>query len=446
MSRHQLTRVRMARREMGAATLMVVMVLFFVMSLVAAYASRNVIFEQRTSANQFESTAALEAAEAGLQWALGMVNGGRITDDCELSTDDTLPSFRQRYLNVNQVANGSPGYITVPAAVRDGPLWPICWFDKDNNRWVCRCPSDPANPGAPAASPTTSYTPSFRIRFVQLNDGGVPSVPSMVRVEVMGCTRFQTSCLTFPTPDPNLCRGTVCGHLAMSSGLRAPPGAALSARGDIMVSGVIDAKKVVGSNDPCLTVLTGGNLNAPGLAAKCPPQSAAAGVVSNDAGIASLSVGATDLQAGRMFAAVFGNWPSTYRQQPAAVIIDCSSTCASSTIRDAVRLNPGRVFIADGNVTFNGGSIGSAAEPIALVINGQLSFSSATDVYGVVFVDTDVWTTSGGPGKVIGALVAQNQISGSGSFSVVHDREVLDRVRWATGSFVVPPGGWRDFP
>ncbi|MBK7062382.1 MAG: hypothetical protein IPH51_18705 [Rubrivivax sp.] len=34
------------------------MVLFFIMSLVAAYTSRNLIFEQRTSANQLRSTQA----------------------------------------------------------------------------------------------------------------------------------------------------------------------------------------------------------------------------------------------------------------------------------------------------------------------------------------------------------------------------------------------------
>ncbi|HRZ62470.1 MAG TPA: PilX N-terminal domain-containing pilus assembly protein, partial [Rubrivivax sp.] len=43
----------------GAAALVVVMVLFFIMSLVAAYASRNLIFEQRTSANNYRSTQAL---------------------------------------------------------------------------------------------------------------------------------------------------------------------------------------------------------------------------------------------------------------------------------------------------------------------------------------------------------------------------------------------------
>jgi hypothetical protein len=34
------------------------MLLFFIISMVAAYTSRNLIFEQRTSANQYRSTQA----------------------------------------------------------------------------------------------------------------------------------------------------------------------------------------------------------------------------------------------------------------------------------------------------------------------------------------------------------------------------------------------------
>ena len=65
------------RHAHGAAALIVVMMLFFVISMVAAYASRNLIFEQKTSANQYRATQAFEAAEAGLEWAAAMLNGAR---------------------------------------------------------------------------------------------------------------------------------------------------------------------------------------------------------------------------------------------------------------------------------------------------------------------------------------------------------------------------------
>ena len=98
-SRH---RRAVARRESGAASLIVVMVLFFLMSLVAAYTSRNLIFEQRTSVNQYRATQAYEAAEAGLEWALTLLNSGRIGADClETGAATTDTSFRQRYLAID---------------------------------------------------------------------------------------------------------------------------------------------------------------------------------------------------------------------------------------------------------------------------------------------------------------------------------------------------------
>lgn len=431
-------------RQRGAATLMVVMVLFFVMSLVAAYASRNVIFEQRTATNQFEATASLEAAEAGLQWALGLVNAARIDDDCAISTDTSKPTFRQRYLT----QDGVNGLITVPAAVRNGPLWPVCWYDEGNNRWVCRCPSDPASPGSPATSPTASYTPSFRVRFVQLNDGGTPNMPGMVRIEVVGCTRYDNTCLTFPAPHATLCRGTLCAHLALYPGLKSPPTAAFTVREKINVNAALDITNAE-QGATGVAIMAGDSVDDKALfSLKGPPGMPAKDMVlENDP-----ELGAGAFTADRLFASVFGVWPTTFRQQPAAVIIDCSATCDSSSIRDVVNLNPGRVFIADGDVTLNGGtlaagtSLGTPTAPIALVVNGQFALTGGAEVYGLVYVNTSTWSTTAGTGLIQGALVAQRRVEGSGNFRVIRSKAVLEALRWTSGSFVVPPGGWRDFP
>ena len=94
--------------QRGAAALIVVLLLFFIISLVAAYAGRNLIFEQRTSTNQYRATQAFEAAEAGLEWAVAMLNGGRVTADCipPDPVDVAQPSFRQRYVEVDVTGFG----------------------------------------------------------------------------------------------------------------------------------------------------------------------------------------------------------------------------------------------------------------------------------------------------------------------------------------------------
>ena len=70
--------------QRGAAALLVVVVLFFILALVTAYAGRNLIFEQRTSVNNMRANQAFEAAEAGLEFAVAHLAGGRINAACDL--------------------------------------------------------------------------------------------------------------------------------------------------------------------------------------------------------------------------------------------------------------------------------------------------------------------------------------------------------------------------
>jgi Tfp pilus assembly protein PilX len=56
-----------ASAQQGAATLVISLVLLFGMTVAAFFANRGLIFEQKTSANQYRSTRAFEMAEAGLE-------------------------------------------------------------------------------------------------------------------------------------------------------------------------------------------------------------------------------------------------------------------------------------------------------------------------------------------------------------------------------------------
>ena len=123
-------------RQRGAATLIVVMILFFVMSLVAAYTNRSLIFEQRTSANQYRSTQSLEIADAGMEWAISQLNYSRIDSACAKSASTSDTSFRQRYLNINAVT----GKITPVANPAGGDLTALCvWTNTAWNWRISRC-------------------------------------------------------------------------------------------------------------------------------------------------------------------------------------------------------------------------------------------------------------------------------------------------------------------
>ena len=73
-------------RQHGAATLISTVVVLVLMTLVAFFASRNIVFERKTAANQYRSTKAIEAAEAGIEWAIGNLNSSRkISTACAAS-------------------------------------------------------------------------------------------------------------------------------------------------------------------------------------------------------------------------------------------------------------------------------------------------------------------------------------------------------------------------
>ena len=87
-------------RQRGAATLIFTMLLFFTMILVAGFVTRNLALEQRMSVNQYRSTQAFEAAEAGLEWALAQLNNPHQPgSDCTPVASTVATSFRERYLS-----------------------------------------------------------------------------------------------------------------------------------------------------------------------------------------------------------------------------------------------------------------------------------------------------------------------------------------------------------
>jgi hypothetical protein len=426
------------RPARGVASLIVVMVLFFIVSLVAAYASRNQIFEQRTSANQYRSMQALEAAEAGLEWALAQLNAGRITDQCLPSASpSTELAFRDRYLNFDP----GTGLITQ----RRGPtnadyLFPTCVFDGGD--WSCSCPSD----GAPSLNPPTSAGPhaAFRLFFKTM------AQPGLVQVLANACTKLDDSCLQFNTAGyssqigaTNEGAASVSVVLSIAGGPSSPPLAALTVRGSVGLSG---AARVYNTDSTSggLTIQSGGAITAPLLVAGTLPGTPGGGLAPNDTVMSP-----NTFTSARMFPAVFNMWRETYQEQPAALAINCAAgSCTAQQIRDAAAMNPGRPMWVNGGLTLDTpGDIGSAAAPVLVTVNGDLSFGSAgATLYGLVFVRSDLWTVGGTSGTLRGALVADGDVIGAGTPTVIYDADVLNHLRTYTGSFVRVPGTWKDYP
>lgn len=432
----------------GAATLVVVMVLFFIVALVAAYTSRNLIFEQRTSANQYRATQAFEAAESGLEWALTLLNSGRIDAACAphnnpSTTDD---SFRMRYLAI-----APDGAITarLRAGAGGAPRQAACVFN--GSGWQCQCPEDAALTLA-APSGNGSF-PAFVLRFHDLAPDGITAYPpGVLRIESIGCTRLDSaSSVCASTTASGDGRASVNAVVALKSALATTPSAAVTVRGDLSNAGGLSVTNTDSASGG-LTLRLGGDvtsgtpqaLNGPAGTPSDPSNlSRNVTVVRFDTLLSSIA------SADRMFSSVFAAERDTYRLQPAAVHIDCTAGCTATgaAVPELATLNPGRVLWVNGDLDLNvAGPIGSAALPVVLVVNGKLSISDPNaQVNGLVYVVDQTLTGSGG--LINGALIAENNLDlpGTGTANIVYDADALNLLHRGSGSFVRVPGGWRDF-
>ena len=424
--------------QRGAAALIVVMLLFFLISLVAAYAGRNLIFEQKTSANQYRATQAFEAAEAGLEWALAMLNGGRIDAACSPPSpvNNALPSFRQRYLNVDA----------------DGLYSPRLWADnltrerpscvQNGTGWNCSCPGGAApTPAIPAGGGTH---PAFRVCFEAVN----PPQPGVVRVVSTGRTTFvDQSCDERGEGTAGEAAATVSVVVALSSALPAPPLAALTAVGNL---GVFVPPWIAGltlvNTDPQANGLTanlGGSLTAgpfEPVRVTVPGSSVSRSSVDGDARLAGLT-------APQLFASVFRMPEDTFKQQPAAVVLEgCASPC-SAELQQAVLGNPGRIIWVNGNLALASELDLDAVDPPALIVaSGNIDIFARARIRGLLVSQGNLnnyATDTRLHGAVIAAGNVQNFAPGT---TIEYDAAVLKQLRLASGSLVRVPGSWRDFP
>ncbi|MCE2659844.1 MAG: PilX N-terminal domain-containing pilus assembly protein [Rubrivivax sp.] len=417
------------RQQRGIATLLVVMALFFLVSMVAAYTSRNLIFEQRTSANQYRATQAFEAAEGGVEWALAQLNGSRVDASCATSTDINRDTFRSRYL-VFDLGRGtvSPQRWVSP----DGPLRLAPGCSRTAAGWQCSCPSN--GPPTLVGADGGTVQPSFRVLFE-----GDTSTPGVLRVDVIGCTSPSETCLSLGQGSGNEAAARLNVTLVMLPALASTPAAALTVRGAVTLdTPAIAINDNAGTNG--LSVHAGGLVQSGDITALSMPGSPGAGVIAdNDTAMANTPPD-------RFFAGFFGLSRAAFARQPAVSSFTCRGGCGDS-LRAHVRANPGRpIWVADDLVIDSAGDIGTPDTPVLLVVNGQASWAtSGINLHGVVYAQGAAASNGSSANWVQGALISENAINAPTLPGTRYDANVIQRIRQQQGSVIRLPGGWRDF-
>lgn len=443
----------------GAAALVVVMVLFFIMSLVAAYASRNLIFEQRTSANNYRSTQALEAAEAGLEWAVAMLNSGRIDANCAPTDDGVSTTFRERYLV--PLANGKIGVRPWAADTATAPLLIRAGCVRGASGWVCSCP-DAAGPTLTAPG-GTGPAPAFRVAFV-------PSAqPGVVEIWSRGCTSLGKECdaSVSARADAN---ADVNALVALAPALAQAPAASLVVRGNLAPGSTSFVADFIASAPEAVAVNSGvpppdltPNLVLP---AGSPPSAIYNRLVVPSNPTRWDITATSELTAGeRFFLMTFGVAPDALRVQPAVHRLTCGADCGDALL-NAVRDFPGRILWVEDDLNIGAGptrTLGSAGAPVIVVVKGKLNFAAGSDttINGLVCTRGAQLDATGATVRFQGALVAEGaddagnpddgKLTILGAPELRYDpdfvgraREVVARTVLDFGSFARVPGSWRD--
>lgn len=436
----------------GLATLTVVMVLFFILAMVAAYSNRTMIVEQRGASNTLRAAQAFEATDAGVEWALTQLNGPRLTSTCGSSVAAGDTDFRSLYLT--PVGDGTYSVNTYGAA---NLYLPSCVANQ--GAWTCSCPSGAGAGASPSlALPPNGLGQAFRVNFVSpasLNLNPATAVGGgLVQVLVQGCSNLgsgNTSCIApFSATPPQVdAYNRVQVWLGLVKALPSKPGetsppAALTAGTTVTV--VPGATLTVTQGSGSMTVHSGNPIPAGGGSLKlvAAPGSPGTdnGLADNDTTLANVAASSSTF-----FASIFGMDKDNYRRQPATVVIPCGvGGCTSADLADPLARFPGRVLWVDGDLNLDAaGAVGSASRPAVIIATGTLTLSAAVAYNGLLYADAVAWAAGAGAAVVNGAIVSATTFDAAVNATVAYDASILNTINLYYGSFVRVPGGTAQF-
>jgi len=426
------------KRQRGAATLIVTMVLLFSTSIIMLYLNRSILFEQKTSANQLRSTIAMEMAEAGMEWTIGMLNTAYDIDaNCNLLSTTNIP-FRQKYVQTKWHAAAPNNSTDVIPATN---TFPGCKINTNTNTRSCSCPSVPSS-GTATANLGTNTLPGFTVTFSKAPDDINPDTEA-VRITVTGCTAQEDGDACTPaTAGESDATATITSIVKMRPLLRAAPASPLTCGKSCEVGGsynVVNKDVATGG----VLINAGTNIikgNGTSLTS-IPGQPGENALIANDASLLGLASSDTNCSASAMFSAYFGSTIAQFAASP------LTKTITDSSDVNAAYADGWRSFYFPTGFTRNNsqGNLGTPSDPVTLVSAAGFDINGNIDIYGMIFANKANFNDGGtGTADIHGALVTCADYRNNGNGTLEYDADILKNVRRSTGVLVRVPGSWTD--
>ncbi|MCE4555844.1 PilX N-terminal domain-containing pilus assembly protein [Roseateles cellulosilyticus] len=421
----------LVRQQAGAATLIVVMMLFLVMALLAAYANRGQLFEQRVSGTYGRAALAQQAAEAGVEWTLAQLNGTAIDNSCK-----PVAAGGQRFVDRYLSIDGADRSFTWLNGEAKGVV--DCARDAENGSWSCRCPAADSKHAVRDSMQAEELTPSFAILLPKSKGAGT------LELTIQGCTDSSPDrCLPdnlFDLTKAQLATIKTSALVALVSAVRTPPSMPLVVKGDIQSAG---AGLGLHNTDPKsggLLLQMGGNWpDKLDTRLDTVPGASLSQAVVHDA---TLNDPKTDV-----FKMYMGATSARYVNHPALRKLACDGDCASA-LEDAYAAGQRIVWIAGDLRISSNKVLGTLDDPMLIVATGAVALTGPFQINGMLVAQGDLaWTnTSGMPSLINGIVLVGGAMATQGAVDIVYQQKIANQLRNRMGSFVRVPGGWTDSP
>lgn len=422
------------RAQRGAATLIVVMVLFLVMALLAAYANRSLVFEQRIAGGYYKASLAQEVAEGGIDWTVAMLNGPAIDGNCAAAATGGT-RFIDKYMQISSADRAGKALVTTT-----GMLAADCV--RDSGTLTCRCPNPDTRTAMSQTAVTGSLAPSFGVRVgtdVYTRYGNFQLIS-------YGCSDSSVdNCYGNAISADRARTATALSEQTATVGFIAAvpssPAAPLTVKGTLTAAGTgglglhntdaTTAGTLVMSGGPAATLIDSRMDTTPGTPA------AQAQVFANS----QLSGMSNTV----FFQSYMGMKSSRYRNHPALREVTCPAGGGDCGPALLAAYNAGiRMIWVEGALTISSNVvIGTAAAPVLIVANGGVALTGPMQLTGMlVSLGNLAWNNTGGLTSMLtGMVLVQGDMDTNGSMDIVYSQSIATHMRNRLGSYARVSGG-----
>lgn len=393
-------------RERGAATLIIAMILLFTITLISILTARTTILETKITANEFRGKQAFESADAGMQYAIAYVGTGGATrsGSSPLVLTDTLGNN----------------------ASYSGTL-----FDEDSTA---------------AEVLGTNCAVPIPENHVCINSTGSSDDAEFTRT--ISQLVLIASPISNPPKSPLTSKSII--DIRGSGSIINPEGNSTIWSGHNMAFTGANPKTFVASPDPTATLdgspneendlqafkaeLTLAGLDSSligAIAESSTNDDLAFDVVADDANLASLS-------GDEFFTNFFGYDPATYNST--MVTTEIPGGMVAGSLSGLTK----QIIRVDGNAQLTSNvTIGTVAEPVVLIIDGNLFGAGTVTVNGILYVRGN-WTGAGTL-NIKGGAVVEGNVTGNGNMNIIYSSTVLGKLDDDLSKAGPISGTWRDF-